>query len=445
MAAADKSGVKLYNTGGTTSSAGEQLNDFHLSRLALLEAKKKKIFSQLGKLNKQPKHYGVTFKKYHEYPILHEANINDEGIDADGVVTLFDKWYSWDVSGTRVEHATQAAAKARVGQVRIQSGQGNLYGGSRDFNVQNGAFPRLGEEGGSVNIVGTKRDVITASISRFGFGIKYTKAALDLDTDAGLLVKETAKVSEAYADIREAQIRNALVTQGMLNATYSGGATSIDTVDETSELTFSDLRLMEQSLDKANCPIDTKMIVGSTKIGTVTAPASRFVYVPLELKPALEDLVHNGKLLWKGVEEYADAGDVRDAVGMRNMAAEGEVGRVGRFRFIVVAEMPIWAGEGADSTDGADADGDGTEDSGANIHTTDGRYDAFPMLFVGDESFETIGLEGDVAKVKHGRPAVNPINDIHGDMGSIAISWYWGILINRSERIRVHVTAAKVA
>jgi len=441
-----------YNQGGeapATSSAGAQLNDFHFSRYAVLEAAKKKVFSQIGASRKQPKHFGVKIKKYREYPILHDANINDQGVDANGVKMVVGKWYSWTNptdTATRQEHNTVAEAKARAGQVRIQKGDGNLYGSSRDFNVQTGGFPILGEEGGAVNLVGTKRDIVEASIKRFGFAIQYTRAAMDLDTDGSLLMKEVQKVAEAYGDIREAQIRNELIAQGSQNATYAGIATNKATIDETSLITFKTLRLLKQSLDTARCPVDTNMVTGSTKIDTKVIKAARYIYIPQELVPTLEDMTHNGKTLWMDVAEYADGGNVTNSTAeSKENVAEGEIGRIGSFRFIVVPDMPVWFGAGADSTDGTDNNADGTEDAGENIHATDGHYDVMPMLVVGSNSFETYGLEGDVAKVKHGEPRVIPGIDNHGDRGSIAIDWYFGLLVNKPEHIRCVFSAAKIA
>ncbi len=435
----------MYNQGGDTSSVGPQLNDYSFSRFAVLEAAKKKTFSQIGAQRKQQKHYGTKIKKYRKYPILDDRNINDQGIDAAGVKMTAGKWYAYTADGTRSEHDTLAEAKASAGQVRVWKGDGNLYGSSRDFNVQNGAFPVLGEEGGNVNVVGTKRDVIEAQIRRYGFVVNYSKTAIKLDTDPGLLMEEIQKVAEAYGDIREAQIRNSLITAGMTNAVYAGGASSIATVDETCQLTYGDIRLMTSSLNTARCPMDTKMVTGSTKIDTVVIKAARYAYIPQELLPALQDMTHAGVPVWRDVASYADADGISDkaTMGVAN-TGDGEVGRIGDVRFIVVYDFPVFQGAGADATDGTDNDGDGLEDSSDNIHTTDGAYDVFPMLFVGDGSFETYSLEGEVAKVKHGEPRVIPGVDPHGDKGSIAIEWWYGIMINKAEHIRLLLASSKI-
>jgi len=279
---------------------------------------------------------------------------------------------------------------ASPGQVRIQSGNGNLYGSSRDMVVQNGAFPIIGENtknGGAFNRVGWTKDVLSAKMERYSFSIGYTRTAFDLDTDDQLAIKTAKKIGEAFGDIREAQIRNALIGQGMVNATYSGLATQISEIDESSVLTYKDLRTLQTQLDLARCPYDTPIITGSTKIDTKVIPAARYIYIPVELEATIEDITHNGVNKFIDVAEYADAAkvDTKEA-----MSAVGEIGKVGKFRFISVYDMPKFAGQGADATDGVDVDGDGIEDTAADFYTTDGKFDAFPMLVVGANSFRTI-------------------------------------------------------
>ena len=57
----------------------------------------------------------------------------------------------------------------------------------------------------------------------------------------------------------------------------------------------------------------------------------------------------------------------------------------------------------------------------------------------------TIGFEGDVARVNAVLPTADAHNDVFGKKGVVAISWYHGILIYRNERIRQILTTAKLA
>ena len=427
-----------FNEGKDTSSLGTQFNDKFWSRAAIVEAKKKKTFSQLAKKEVQPKHYGDKLVKYHELPILHAANINDQGIDANGVKMVPGKWYAYDAGGTRIgEYDSKQEAKSAAGTTgTIKSGNGNLFGGSKDIAVQRGAFPALTEEGGAINQVGMKRLTIEGKVKEYGFAMTFTKKSLDMDTETGLLARYSKGVGEAYGDTREAQLRSDLLAAGELNAVYAGAASTFGEMDSTCTLTFQDLRLMDNSLKEARCPKDTEIINGTTKVGTVTVGKARYVYVPSSLIPTLEDMKDaNGKDLWIPVEMYAAGGTI----------AEDEIGKIGQFRFIEVEEMPHYEGVGADS----DAD-DNDESDEPNFFTThtatnEWKYDVFPVLFVGSGSFATIGFSGDVARVTTVMPKADAHNDFFGKKGVVSISWYYGFMALRPEWIKTIFSTAKIS
>ena len=428
-----------FNEGGynpATSDIGVQFNDKHWSRAAVIEAKKAKTFSQMGDKLTQPKHYGSKIVKYHEIPILDDRNINDQGIDANGVVMVAGEYYTYDVNGAKVgTFATEALARAAViaataGAVSLKSGNGNLFGGSKDLLVQNGSFPALTEEGGMINRVGMKRLTIEAEVSEFGFYMSFTKKSLDMDTETGLLARYSRSVGETQGDIREAQIRNSLIGKSEDNRTFAGDATALIECGSNDILEFADLRLMDQSLKYARCPKSTKLIDGSTKVGTTTVGKARYAYVPNEALPTLEDMEHGtGNKVWQPVEDYAAAGTI----------AMDEIGRISAFRFIEVEEMPKYAGQGAATDDVTD------DDEVANRHVTGTNYDVFPILFVGSGSFATVGFEGDVARVTTVMPKADAHNDVFGKKGAVSISWYYGIMFLQPEWIRQVACTLKVA
>lgn len=72
---------------GTNSDIGTQFNQFLYKKKALIEALRESYFGQLSNSESMPKHYGKTMKKYHYVPLLHDANTNDQGIDATGLST----------------------------------------------------------------------------------------------------------------------------------------------------------------------------------------------------------------------------------------------------------------------------------------------------------------------------------------------------------------------
>jgi N4-gp56 family major capsid protein len=440
-----------YAQSNNNSSIGRQINDKFWSRAAVIESKKKKTFSQLGDPLTQKMHYGDTIVKYHELPILDDRNVNDQGIDANGVKMVPGVWYAYNPDGSKItppageespDDATGfalkdkawAAADAAGAGATIKAGNGNLYGSSKDIFVQNGAFPTLTEEGGSVNGVGIKRLVIEAKVAEFGFAIPFTKRSVDMDTETGLLARYSRAIGEAQGDLRESQIRNSLIAASEQNRTYGGDATSMDTVGAGDTLEFADLRMMDKALKDALCPKSTKLIDGSTKYGTSTVGKARYAYVGSELLPTLEDMQHNGKDVWVPVEMYAAAGKT---------AAE-EIGKIGAFRFIEVEQMSYYAGQGADSTDGTD------DTDVGNRYTSTGkdgkaRYDVYPVLFVGSGSFATVGFEGDVARVTTVMPKADAHNDYYGKKGVVSISWYYGTMILRNEWIRSICVSALVA
>ena len=71
--------------GGENSDIGTQFETFYYQKKALIEAKKEQYFSQMADTTAMPKHFGKTIKRYHYLPLLDDANINDQGIDALGL------------------------------------------------------------------------------------------------------------------------------------------------------------------------------------------------------------------------------------------------------------------------------------------------------------------------------------------------------------------------
>lgn len=426
-----------FNQGGfnpATSNIGAQINDKFWSKTAVTEARKKRVFSQLGDKLVQPKNYGDKIVKYHELPIIHHLNVNDQGIDANGVKLVKNKWYAYDAAGAMIGsttgYDTKEQAKTAAGATgSIKSGNGNLYGGDTDIAVIKGSFPSLSEEGGKVNAVGMKRLVLEAQVNEFGFHVPFTKKMLDMDTEVGLLARISREVGEAQGELREKQIAVSLLSASEINRVYSGDAATIAQMGAGDMVTFQDIRGMEQSLKLARSPKQTKMIDGSTKIGTTVVGAGYAAYVGQELFPTLEDMEHAGVKVWRPVESYAAAGTIM----------QDEIGKVSSTRFIEVEDMPKYGGAGADSTDGND---DANAD---NMYISGDNYDVFPILYVGSDSFGTIGFEGDVARVITTMPTADAHNDPYGKKGAVAISWYFGCLIYRPERIRQILTTAKLS
>jgi N4-gp56 family major capsid protein len=437
----------LFNQGKFTSNTiDEQYNDLFWSKGAIRESQRKRVFTQLGDRLTQPKHYGDEIVKERQFPILHPMNRLDGGVDATTADVILSTFYAYNASGTLVgtfetrdytdAAQAEAAAQAAAGTGgKVQNGAGSLYNGDADFAVVSGTFPSLSEEGGNVNGVNTKSITVRGNVSEFGLHMKFTQRSIDMDSRVGILAQKTKALGEAKGDIYEAQVQADLMSAAEVNTTYAGTvATSKLTCNRLAKLEFADLRMMEQELKRLLIPRDTKIITGSNKIDTKVVGKAYYVYVGQELTPMLEDMQHNGVNVWVPVEQYADAG----------VTADGEIGKIGRFRFIEVDNMQKYRGTGAVDVSGGDDDTDGWHSSTQAGGGSD-AFDVFPVLFVGSDSFATVGFEGDSAKIKTAMPKADAHNDPFGKNGSMSISWYFGTLIYKSERIRQVLCTAPIA
>ena len=81
---------------------------------------------------------------------------------------------------------------------------------------------------------------------------------------------------------------------------------------------------------------------------------------------------------------------------------------------------------------------------------TGGKYNVYPMLVVGSESFSTIGFQTDGKVVKFKiitrmpGEATADKSDPYGETGFSSIKWYYGTIVYRPERIAVAKTVAPV-
>jgi len=124
-------------------------------------------------------------------------------------------------------------------------------------------------------------------------------------------------------------------------------------------------------------------------------------------------------------------------------ALNGEIGTVGMFRIVVVPEMMHWAGLGA-------VEGVVEGATNAGYQATNNRYNVYPMLVVGSESFTTIGFQtnGKSTKFKifHKKPGMAMVStaDPFGETGLMSIKWYYGSMMLRTERLALIYTVGRV-
>ena len=386
--------TRQYNdpAGGTPSNVGTQFRNEYYQKQALVEARKEQYFSQLADVTSMPKNMGKKIVRYHYIPLLDNANVNDQGLDAAGAVIA----------------------------------NGNLYGSSKDIGTISGKLPSLSENGGRVNRVGFKRKTLEGTFEKFGFFDEYTQESVDFDSDDMLMQHVNREMINGASEITEDALQiDLLNAAGVIK--FAGNATLNTNVGADDVVTYGDLMRLSIDLDNNRTPKHTKIITGTRMIDTRTVPGARVMYIGSELIPtlrAMKDLHNNPAFI--SVEKYAAGTEVLN----------GEIGAIDNFRFVVVPEMMKWAGVGADAT------------ANTTHYKTGTKFDVFPMLCVGSESFTTIGFQTDGKSVKfkitHKKPGEETAdrNDPYGETGFMSIKWYYGFMTLRSERIGIIKTAA---
>ena len=390
----------IYNdpAGGDASSIGPQLNTSYYHKKALIEARKEQFFSQLADTTNMPKNMGKTIKLFHYLPLLDDANVNSQGLDASGAVIA----------------------------------NGNLYGSSKDVGTITTKLPALSEAGGRVNRVGFTRVTLEGSIEKFGFFDEYTQESLDFDTDEELEMHVNREMVSGANEMTEDALQiDLLNAAGVIR--YGGAATAANEITgegaAPSVVDYNDLMRLSIDLDNNRCPKHTKIITGTRIVDTKVLPAARVMYIGSELLPTvrkMKDPFNNQAFI--PVQQYAAAGDT----------LLGEVGSIDQFRLVVVPEMMHWAGAGATVT------------VNPGYRETNNKYDVYPMLVVGSEAFTTIGFQTDGKSVKfkitHKKPGPDSAdrNDPYGETGFMSIKWYYGTLITRPERIALVKTVAEL-
>lgn len=514
---------QIYGT-GSDSSIGTQLQTYFYQKKALIDLQKEKYFSQLADTVNMPKNFGKTIKRYHYIPVLDDRNVNDQGIDAAGVVMastqftvripqatngaplntntlgtaerayvegeyLFcvaDACYyvigaagvaanadlsaaagataktyanikaliedtlsgtdgvtaTVDANGIDVTNQTpvyETEAKADVvlaiiGGASKSERYGNIYGSSKDIGTIQGKLPVLSETGGRVNRIGFTRVALEGTLEKFGFFEEYTQESLDFDTDAALEMHINREMLFGAHEMTEDMLQIDLIENAGVE--YFPGAATVDTLEELTgetgsitEVAYSDLVKLDIELNNNRCPKSTKIITGSRLQDTKVIPACRIMYIGSEMQPTLLQMTdYHSNPAFIPLAHYAAAGS----------EINGEIGSVANFRVVVVPEMLHHAGVGA------------TVSTNAGYRYTNGRYDAYPMVVVGDESFTTIGFQTSGKSVKfkiyHKKPGESTADrtDPYGETGFMSIKWYYGFMPLRTERLAVIWSVAQM-
>lgn len=384
-----------YNNplGGVPSTVGTQITEFLYQRKALIEARKEQFFGQLADTFTMPKNHGKQIRSYVWIPLIDERNINSQGIDATGAKTV----------------------------------NGNLYGSSKDIGYITGKMPLLHETAGRVNRVGYTRQEISGTFEQMGFFSEYTEDSVNFDTEAQLLDHVNREMINGAMQLTEMALQNDLINNAGV-VKYPNSATKNSDMVAGDIVSHGALLRLSVDLDNNRTPKQTKTITGTQLTDTKTIAGGRVMYIASDLIPMIESLKDShGQPAFTPVHKY-QAGTT---------LLNGEIGSISHFRLIVVPEMTKWAGAGGDATDDS-------------YYSTNGKYDVYPMLVVGDGSFTTIGFNTNgkeskfkIIHKKTGEQNANHDNP-YGKRGFMSISWWYGFMLLRGERIAIFKTLAKV-
>lgn len=389
------------------STLAPQLRTFVILNEVLKEEAWKQIFTQLASGSKiQPANTGKELKLQGFVPLLDDANINDQGINAEGVIIK----------------------------------NGNLYGSSKDVGKFTKSLPAMTELGGRINRVGYSRTTITSRLFEFGFFYEYSTDALYIDTMADLKANFTREALIGAHQICE-DFTGFLLLHSAVTFHYAGIATTMEEMSGEavipSFLTYNSTQTIKNVLFDLRFPQQTTLNKGTTLIDTVTIPGGYNVICGNEIIKTLETIRDPfDEKAWIPVEKYT-AG---------TQTAYGEVGSINGLRIIVNPNMLKYEAKGAAVTQNINGCYTAYDEGGVK------RYTVFPMLIVGSDAFfhvgfKASGIKGAKQKVQlkigESVPSVTR-DDPFAKTGILSINWWQGILVQKPKHIMVIYTLAKM-
>jgi N4-gp56 family major capsid protein len=250
---------------------------------------------------------------------------------------------------------------------------------------------------------------------------------LQFDTDAELQMHLQRELINGANEMNEDMLQIDIINSAGL-IKLAGGEASVTTMSAGDLVSYGDLIQLGIDLDNNRCPKQTKVIKGSQMTDTRVVGGGRIMYVGSELVPTLMRMKdYHDQPAFVDVKHYAAGTE----------PLRGEIGSIASFRIIQVPKMLHWDNAAATASD-------------VTYYSTNGRYNVFPMLVVGSESFTTIGFQTDGKTLKFKTITKKPgddtadRNDPYGKMGFSSIEWYYGFMSKRPERIALIKTLGKM-
>lgn len=444
--------INKFNQGGTTSnSINRQFSPEFVTKAVAEMAPRKRFFSQRSNPIAMPKNYGDTLTKEVSLPILHKDNMVDANIDATNATVIQNMFFAYNSSGVLVNTydvaayavtnsvtidaaraAVYAAAVTAAGAGgRVKASSGYILNGKSAYALAEKAIPVLPEEGGIIGLLNSTSKLVSAKISFHAIGLKYTVRSIDLDSRKNQIAQKIKDLSRATHELKEIQVQNSIIAASETNRLIaSATATTIAQMAAADILTYDALQGFEQALLAEDVPMETEIIEGTTKIDTKVVEDGWVLYINRELMPSIRKV--------KGPDGITLAFIPKSQYAAGTTLLDGEFGAIGSFRFVVVPDLSAYRGAG--SLVSAD-----TATDKANRHATGGKYDIFPMIVIGSDSFSTTGFTDKDVTAAHIPPVRDVYNDMSAQVGGVVSNWTYGFLNYRPERIRqLAVVAQKV-
>lgn len=446
--------VGKYNSGGVTSTTiDRQFTDEFVTKAVVEVPKRKRIFSVRADRFTMPKNNGDKLSREVSYGMLDKRVLIDGNVDANTATILQDVWYvvprgSKDItSATAIfdtkdyfatgsyatwelaRAAAKAAAIADAGTgEEVVSGSGGIVNGEAAYAATEGPLVAMPETGGVINLLNHYSKMVSANITFHGIGHKFSMRSVDLDSRTGLIARKIQYMADAVQDLKEMQVRRDLLAAShvnsiICNAPENPGTDTVSEIDGLDVLTYQALEVLEQYLLKNDVPMDTEILTGVDLVDTKTVSDAWIMYVNSEVLPTLRAMKGPGDtLVWVPKEQYAAGTELVD----------GEVGKIGSFRFVAVKDMEREYGAGV-AVGGVDDKANAATQ--ASAYQTNGKYDVFTAMVIGDDSFTITGFGGNNTSAKYIAPTADVHNDMHAQMAGIAANWSYGMLVYRPERI----------
>ena len=421
--------TRQFNEGELTSNTiDRQFTPEFVSKAIVEQPARQTIFLNRGNRDNQPENHGDKFTMEIRYPVLHKDNMIDGGIDANGALYLGNVWYVYLKSGVldssyaaddymvggAMEYpaavaAAKAAAEARVTAIAdsatLASGAGSIKNGNGSYLVERDALTPIPETGGQMNEVNGSSKLVSAKVVSHGANTKYTVKSDKLDSRMKLIGRKIKDLGRFRKEAQESQARASVIAASEVNRMLaSDTAVTILELDGHDTLTYETFEAWEQDIQNAEIPLQTEIVSGSTKVDTKVVDGSYLIYIAKELVPTLRKIKGpDGTSVWIPAAQYKYGMMKEDFDGLK-----GEVGSLEGlpFRFIVVQDMPSYKGQGELVGDAADA---GAANA-ATAYKTNGRYDVFPLVVVGDDAYTTLSYNWGNVKAFH----VKPTHSIQG-------------------------------